>query len=113
MLKIYGYGKPNFNLSLSSDSNRVLLLADNKIKLNGIHLYYFYLPREFIETKGEREISVVLVYNPPIKRNRIDYLGISMEFHLFKDSEIEEIVYGYKPILKEEISEELEDIVPE
>ena len=93
--------------------NDVLLIAENKIKPNSIHLYYFYLPKEFIEEAGKREISIVLVYNPPVRRNRIDYLGISMEFHLFKDSNVEEIIYGYRSILKTGIHPELEDIVPE
>jgi len=112
LLKVYGYGKPNFERAISSEVNDVLLIAENRIKPNSIHLYYFYLPREFIEQSGKREISVVLVYNPPVRRNRIDYLGIGMEFHLFKDSNIEEIVYGYRTILKTGIHPELEDIVP-
>jgi len=113
LLKIYGYGKPNFERAISSDSNDVLLIAENKIKPNSVHLYYFYMPREFIEQSGKREISVVLVYDPPVRRNRTDYLGIGMEFHLFKDSTIEEIIYGYKAILETGIRPELEDIVPE
>lgn len=113
LLKIYGYGKPNFERAISSDSNDVLLIAENKIKPNSAHLYYFYMPREFIEQSGKREISVVLVYDPPVRRNRIDYLGIGMEFHLFKDSTIEEIIYAYKAILETGIRPELEDIVPE
>ena len=113
LLKIYGYGKPNFERAISSEINDVLLIAENRIKPNSIHLYYFYLPREFIEQSGKREISVVLVYNPPVRRNRIDYLGIGMEFHLFKNLNIEEIIYGYRTILKTGIHPELEDIVPE
>jgi len=110
LLKIYGYGKPNFESAVASDSNRVLLFAENRIKLDSVHLYYFYLPREFIETPGEKEISVVLVYNPPIRRNRIDYMGVSMEFHLFKNSDIQEIQRGYKTI---QISEETEELIPD
>lgn len=110
LLKIYGYGKPHFDSALSSDSNHVLLLAENNIKLDGIHLYYFYLPKEFVETSGKKEISVVLVYNPLIRRNRIDYMGVSMEFHLFRNAEIQEVLGGYKAI---QISEELEEIVPQ
>ncbi|MCK4395845.1 S8 family peptidase [candidate division WOR-3 bacterium] len=103
LLKVYGYGKPNFHAAISSDSNRVLLQAENNIKLDGVHLYYFYLPREFIETSGEREISVVLVYSPPIRRNRIDYMGVDMEFHLFKNSTTEEVAHYYETLLKKEL----------
>lgn len=45
LLKIYGYGKPDFELAVSSELNHVLLLAENSIKLDSIHLYYFYLPK--------------------------------------------------------------------
>lgn len=110
LLKIYGYGKPDFGIASSSETNRVLLLTKNKIRLNGVHLYYFYLPREFIETRGEKEISVVLVYSPPIRRNRINYMGVGMEFHLFKNAEIQEVLKGYGTI---QVGEEMQDIVPE
>jgi len=110
LLKVYGYGKPHFDAAISSDSNRVLLQAENNIKLDGVHLYYFYLPREFIETNGEKEISVVLAYSPPIRRNRIDYMGVDMEFHLFRNAEIQEVLKGYGTI---HVGEDMEDIVPE
>ncbi|MCL0073753.1 S8 family peptidase [Dehalococcoidia bacterium] len=112
LLKVYGYGKPNFDAAISSDSNCVLLQAENNIKLDGVHLYYFYLPREFIETNGEREISVVLVYSPPIRRNRVDYMGVGMEFHLFRNSTTEEVAYYYETLLEKGITEEMEDIMP-
>lgn len=112
LLKIYGFGKPNLDRAISSDSNRVLLQAENKIKLDNIHLYYFYMPKQFVETDGEREISVVLTYNPPIAGNRsVDYFGISMEYHLFKNSEIQEVIKGYDRISQNK--SEIEENIPE
>jgi hypothetical protein len=93
-----------------SDFNSVMLIAENKIKLDAVHLYHFKLPAEFVETPGERQISVCLVYDPPIRRNRIDYMGINFEFHLFDNSEVMEIIAGYKSI---KIDPDLEEIVPE
>lgn len=113
LLKIYGWGKPNFERAVSSVENYVLLIAENKIKLDNIHLYYFYLPREFIDVAGDKEISVALVYNPSIRRNRIDYMGIGMEFRLFKNAEVQEVLKGYKKILPIMKEEEIEDLVPE
>lgn len=109
LLKIYGYGKPNFIVAKTSDFNHVLLQAENKIKVDGVHLYYFYLPKNFIDTLGKKEISVVLVYNPPIRRNRIDYMGLNMEFHLFKNAEIEKVLRGYKTI---QFLDEIGEMVP-
>jgi hypothetical protein len=86
LLNIYGYGKPNFERAVTSNGNDILLVAENRIKPDDIQLYYVYLPEEFINTIGDREISVTLTYNPPINRNRIDYMGVSMEFHLYNEN---------------------------
>ncbi len=110
ILKVYGHGKPNLDRAVSSESNRVALMADGKIKPDSVHLYYFYLPSEFANTHGTKEISVCLVYDPPIRRNRIDYMGINMEFHLIRDSDLGEVSRGYKAI---KIERELDEIVPE
>jgi subtilisin family serine protease len=110
LLKIYGYGKPSYDVAVSSEYNRVILKAENRIKPDSVHLYYFYLPAEFVETKGNKEISVCLVYNPPVRRNRVDYMGVNFEFHLFRDSDISEVLSGYKKI---KIERESEEIVPE
>ena len=86
LLNIYGYGKPNFERAVASNENDVLLVAENRIKPDDIHLYYFNIPKEFIDISCHREISVTLTYNPPINRNRIDYMGVSMEFHLYNEN---------------------------
>ena len=113
LLKVYGYGKPDLNRAISSISNNVLLIEERKIKIDHIHFFYLYLPKEFIDYSGNREISVVLTYNPPIRRNRIDYIGIGMETHLFKNLSIDEVEENYNQILREAIEKESEEIVPE
>ena len=98
LLKIYGYGKPNIEKALKSESNRVILIKENKIKLKKFHVYSIYLPKEFIEEGGDKALSVTLVYDPPTNRNRSDYFGSVFEFHLYKDSTIEEVIDEYKQL---------------
>jgi hypothetical protein len=100
LLNIYGYGKPNIEKALKSESNRVILIRENKIKLKKFHIYPVYLPIEFIEERGEKKLSVTLVHDPPVNRNRTDYLGTVLEFHLYKDSTIEEVISEYKQMNK-------------
>lgn len=110
LLKIYGYGKPNLEKSLFSESNRVLLMHENKIQLNNFHVYPFYLPEEFIIIRGEKSISVTLVYDPPVNKNRIDYLGVTFETHLYQNMDVEEVVELHKRIEINEGYEYEEDI---
>lgn len=109
LLKIYGYGKPNLEIASLSENNNVVLFAENKIGLNKVHLYYFYIPEEFITTAGSKEISVSLVYDPPVRLNRLDYLGVALEFHLFKNASLDDIIQSYRSI---KIERESDDIVP-
>jgi len=91
LTNVYGYGKPSVEQAISSDGNHVFFFAENKVKINGVHFYQFPLPREFIELKGKREISVTLVYNPPVRRRRMAYIGTQMKFKLFKNTDIKDI----------------------
>jgi len=107
--KVYGYGKPNITNALFSDINRVLLIKQNRIKLNHIHIYPFFIPKEFIETKGNRSISISFSFDPPILKNRIDYLGAKFETHLFRNLQPENVATAYG---QREVEIEEEDIVP-
>ena len=88
---IYGFGQPDLAYAEDSYLNNVLLFAENTIKVRGVHYYYFYLPDTFVDMQGEREISVTLVYNPPVRRTRMEYMGTRMEFSLYKNTDIEVI----------------------
>lgn len=110
LLKIYGYGKPNFQKALYSTQSDVLLLHSDSMKLNSVRLYYFYLPDEYVNITGKKGLSVTLVFNPLVNKNRKDYLGCLMEFHLFSDMEIEEVSKAYKGI---KIQQDEEEVIPE
>ena len=114
ILKIYGYGKPNFEKAIYSESNRVLLIRENVIKLKQIHFYPFYLPKEFIETAGDRQIFVTLVFDPPINKNRVEYLGVAIETHLFKNTAVDDVIKAYSAIPTDTEEEERlpEEIIP-
>ena len=112
LLKVYGYGKPNFEKALFSESNRVVLIRENTIKLNQIQVYPINLPKEFVEVSGDRNITVTLVFDPPINSNRADYLGTTFETHLFRNLAIENVLKSYISVPKN-IMETEEEVVPE
>lgn len=91
LLNIYGYGKPNIAQAVSSEFNHVQLFAENRIHIDGVHFYIIDVPRIFFLEAGEKEISVTIVYNPKIRRRRIDYMGTKLEFKLFKNTKIDDI----------------------
>ncbi len=110
VLRVYGYGRPEPERASFSSGQNVLLLNEKSTELDSIDIYYFYLPAEFVEVTGRRRLSVTLVYDPPVNKNRIDYMGCSMEFHLFRNMEVEDVVRNYNPI---KVNTPDDEVVPE
>ena len=52
LYNIYGYGQPDLEKALFSEDNRVILMKENTIKLNQIHLYYVNIPSNFLKEHG-------------------------------------------------------------
>jgi subtilisin family serine protease len=87
-LKIYGYGQPDFARAAYSRGHQVLLFLDHEtLNLGHYQIYEIPpLPEEFIQTKGTKTLSVTLAFDPPTRHTRGDsYLGITMDFYLFKN----------------------------
>lgn len=105
-----GYGIPDLEYALYSFDNRVVLLKENELGLNKAHIYPIDIPESFIREKGKRSISVSLAFDPPVNKNRADYLGCVFEIRLYKNIPIEEIEEYYRTI---NIGEEDEEIMNE
>ncbi|RCV63862.1 Serine protease, subtilisin family [Methanophagales archaeon] len=109
LLNIYGQGLPNLDRASFSTTNRVLLIDERKIKLNDIDIYEIPVPNEFYKGTGRRTLAVTLAFDPPTRMRRKQYLGVTMEFHLFRGVDVETIEQKYAKL--EEVAVE-EEIVP-
>lgn len=89
--KLYGFGLPNQQKALYSTGNRVLLMSDDEIINDGIHVYEIPIPELFKITKGERIIQICLAFDPPVRHTRKDYIGINLEFKLLRGCTTEQI----------------------
>lgn len=97
-LQIYGYGQTDLERAMYSAENHVVLSEDNiVIPVGKFHIYEIpQLPEEFFDIEGTRTLSVTLAFDPPTRPTRGDsYLGVTMEFNLFKGIDKESIVNAY------------------
>lgn len=109
-LQIYGYGQPDLFRAKYSAENYVVLLEDNvQIPVGNFHIYEIPpLPDEYLKTQGTRTLSITLAFDPPTRPTRGDsYLGVTMEFNLFKNIDKESIVSAFIKASKETSTEEL------
>ncbi|MEI6442777.1 MAG: S8 family peptidase [Nostocales cyanobacterium ELA583] len=97
-LQIYGYGQTDLERAMYSAENYVVLSEDKiDIPVGKFHIYEIpQLPEEFFDIEGTRTLSVTLAFDPPTRPTRGDsYLGVTMEFNLFKGIPKESVVNAY------------------
>jgi subtilisin family serine protease len=87
--RLYGHGRPRLDQAVSSETSRVALLVDDSMPLDYVNLFEVpELPAEFRTARGQGSITVSLSYDPPTRHSRFrDYLGVRMQFGLFKNSD--------------------------
>jgi len=110
---VYGYGKPILSQALMSDDNRVVFKHEGSIKPDHVRYFAINIPGDFVTEKGNRMLSVSLVFDPPIRSTRADYFGTRMEFHLFRNRTIEELQEKYNELNISEENNDDEEKVPE
>jgi Subtilase family len=97
-LSVYGYGQPNPERAMYSMENDVVLVCDRVLmEIGNFHLYEIpTLPSEFLQTKGERTLSITMAFDPPTRHTRGDsYLGLTMEFSLFKGVDVADLMNSF------------------
>ncbi|MEW6130857.1 MAG: S8 family peptidase [Acidobacteriota bacterium] len=105
LLRVYGYGHPDFARARWSDNNEVLLMTDGLIDIDSFQIFQVpSLPQEFLTAQGKGCISVSLAFDPPTRHTRGDsYLGVTMEFCLFRNIEPESITEALRAWNRDEI----------
>ncbi|MCI0659899.1 MAG: S8 family peptidase [Acidobacteria bacterium] len=105
IMRVYGYGQPDFERARWSSENAVLLLADGVMPIDSFQIFTVpSLPPEFLTTRGKGYISVTLAFDPPTRHTRGDsYLGVSMEFALFRNVAPEKIAEALRAWNQQEI----------
>ncbi len=111
-LAIYGYGQPELQRAMYSAENYVVLSEDNiSIKVGSFHIYEIpQLPSDFLKKTGTRILSITLAFDPPTRPTRGDsYLGVTMEFDLFKGIDREIVRNAYETATKTSLPDESPD----
>jgi hypothetical protein len=104
ILRLYGYGQPDFARARWSSDHEALLVADDVTEVDQFQLYELpSLPPEFLTAEGVGELSVSLAFDPPTRHTRADsYLGITMEVGLFRNLQPDRVA----ELLRAELAEE-------
>ena len=69
-----------------------MLVAEDSIPINGIHIDEVPTPQSFFFTGGERGIDIALAYDPRTRARRLDYMSSRMDFHLVRGMQLDNVV---------------------
>ncbi len=89
--RLTGYGQVSAERAEASNDHRVVLLAEEAMRVNDMHVFTATLPSSFTERGGWRRITVALAYDPPVRPTRLDYLASRMDFWAYCGVTVEQI----------------------
>jgi hypothetical protein len=73
--RAFGYGHPNREAAISCGQNRAVMVFDGTIDADTTSIHPIPIPEAFARGKSTRRITVALAYDPPVRRQRREYLG--------------------------------------
>ncbi len=77
-------------------ANRATLLASGSIEIDKFTIFELPIPQEMLDADGDKTIGVALAFDPPVRRRRADYLGVSMSFDLIRGKKLAEVIDAYR-----------------
>lgn len=90
--RVYGLGLPDADRAISSDDNRVTMTYDGTMPVDTVQIHPIPVPEDFRKgSRRDRIISVALAFDPPVRRQRREYLAGTMKFEVYRDITADEL----------------------
>lgn len=106
--RVYGLGLPDVDRATSSDGRRVTMTYDGAMPVDTVQIHPMPVPEAFRQgSRRDRLISVALAFDPPVRRQRREYLAGTMKFNLYRDIDPDELA----EILQQQDPDDPNDLV--
>lgn len=109
LAKICGHGKASTERASYSSDGRVVLYAEEELRVDHFAVFHVPVPDEFRTLRGRRRIDVTLAFDPPVRHTRNDYLGIGMNFRLIRGTSADDVFEHFRRRAKNEKIPEIAD----
>lgn len=86
-----GFGIPEVHGTVESTSNRVAMVFEGGIAVNSALIHPVPIPQEFTRGRADRSIKIGLAYDPPVRRQRREYLAGRIKVDLFRNMSFDEV----------------------
>ena len=86
-----GYGKPSWERASESNRERVVLICDDRVFKNGANIHPIPIPDDFSGAGTRRRFRIAIAFDPPVRRERRDYLGGHLQLEFYRATSIDEV----------------------
>ena len=93
--RLTGYGRVSARRAEVSEDHRAVLIADDEIVVDDVHLYTIPIPATFYQAGGWRRLTAALAYDPPVRPTRLDYLASHMDIQVYFGAPVETVRAAY------------------
>ncbi|WP_417551353.1 S8 family peptidase [Microbispora triticiradicis] len=91
--RLYGHGRPNRDRAIGSGPRRVSMTFDGSMAVDSVVIHPVLIPAEFaIGRSASRIIRVALAFDPPVRRQRREYLAANMQLDLYRAVDAETLI---------------------
>jgi hypothetical protein len=104
-IKVCGYGLPSETDAIQSRDRRVTMVYQGSIQIDHFDTFSVPIPEEFRDASGTRKVIVSLAYDPPVRRRRLDYLGVEMDVFMIRGKTTEEVYEAFGKLSPDEDAE--------
>ncbi len=103
--RLAGYGRIVSEDAITSSDRRVTMIAEGTIAVDTFAIYAVPITSEFLGAHGKKRIRVALAFDPPVRRRRMDYLGVVMNFQMIRGKSLREVISAFEAVGPDEESE--------
>lgn len=90
-LRAFGHGRPAVERATESGGNRTVLVYEGLIPVDDAVVHAIPVPEEFARGRSPRRIRVAIAFDPPVRRQRREYLAGQIKVDLVRNMDLAEI----------------------
>jgi hypothetical protein len=104
----YGLGRPDTERAISSGRRRATMTYDGSMPVDAVHIHPVPVPEVFRRgSGGARTLTLALAFDPPVRRQRREYLAARMQVDLFRNIDPDRL----QEILRRQNAEDRQDLI--
>ncbi|MEE6296615.1 S8 family peptidase [Georgenia wangjunii] len=109
--RLNGYGRADAERAAHSSDHRAVLVAEESLQVDNVHLYVVPIPSSFFDSSGWRRVTVAVAFDPETRSTRLNYLGSRMQVHVYRGVTVNAVADAYlaerqAPVSAQEVAED-------